>query len=114
MLLAPRRLDLFAERPCAELHLGRRAATGAAPSVLALDHPTFSNTYCASILTRLSSVYRAGAAFPGSRIPRDWSAFMPSIPISTGSLPPLTWRSAETTSEHQSLMRIAYAVFCLT
>src|SRR3546814_20269473 len=59
MLLAPRRLDLFAERPCAELHLGRRAATGAAPSVLALDHPTFSNTYCASILTRLSSVYRA-------------------------------------------------------
>src|SRR3546814_10085790 len=106
MLLAPRRLDLFAERPCAELHLGRRAATGAAPSVLALDHPTYSNTYCASILTRLSSVYRAGAAFPGSRIPRDWSAFMPSIPISTG-------RSEENTSEIQSLMRNADAVFCL-
>src|SRR3546814_7493806 len=101
MLLAPRRLDLFAERPCAELHLGRRAATGAAPSVLALDHPTFSNTYCASILTRLSSVYRAGAAFPGSRIPRDWSAFMPSI------------RSDENTSELQSLMRNSYAVLCM-
>src|SRR3546814_13665836 len=59
MLLAPRRLDLFAERPCAELHLGRRAATGAAPSVLALDTPPCTNTYCASILTRPSSVYRA-------------------------------------------------------
>src|SRR3546814_5860582 len=43
---------------------------------------------------------------------RKWRPVAGSVTWSTR--PPRTWRSEEHTSELQSLMRISYAVFCLT